>query len=353
MKNAKNYKNLFLMLSLAIIFAIAFGGCGSSGGMYNKSGSMSADREYYGGADSYDYDGAYKNETAMYNDAANTSYSMISADNSAAANIPAERKIIRDANVTVEVENVEKSYENILARLAEFGGYKANDSMENYGENNIRIEATLKIPYKKLDDFITELKKEGNVKNSSTTSKDITDQYYDAEIRLETLEKTLENYFRFLENAKNVEEQLQVTAYINDVTYQIEQIKGCLNLWKSLVDYSTVTLYLYEPYQAPAEVRELKWDSLSLEDMGWFISSGFLTVCNGIFKIILWIIIGILVASPIFIPTAIVLFFVIRRYKRKQKERILYYQNMQNMQNPQNIGVNPVVNPADTGDKKG
>jgi len=321
MKNVKNYKNLFALLIVAIIFALVFGGCGSSEGMfdyaYNAIGSKA----------NYDYEGAevYRDSGVVSSNVSGGNYKLTltaaEVNESSAPSLPADRKIIRDANVTVEVENVEKSYENILARLAEFGGYKANDSMENYGENNIRIEATLKIPYKKLDDFITELKKEGNVKNSSTTSKDITEQYYDAEIRLETLEKSLENYFRFLENAKNVEEQLQVTSYINDITYQIEQVKGSLNLWKALVDYSTVTLHLYEPYQAPAEVRELTWDSLTIDDMGWFISSGFLSVINAIFSMFQWILIIIAVISPILIPGLIVLFVLLHRHKKKKKQR--------------------------------
>jgi len=336
MKNLKNYKNLFALLALAVIFAVAFAGCGYSGGMDNKSEAILADRG------SYDYDGAYNDEIAMYDDVADKySYSVLSAD-APPANNSVERKIIRDANVTLEVENVEKAYETVLEYLKSFGGYKADDSMQTYNENSTKINATFKVPSGKLDDFLAELKKEGKVISLNTTSDDITDKYYDAKIRLDNFEKELENYREILKNTKTVEEHLQVTQYINDVTYRIEQIKGSLKLWDSLVDYSTVVLSLYEPYEAPAEVRELKWDSLTLDDMGWFISSGFLGVCNLIFSAAQWILIGIVILSPVIIPAAVVLFFVIRAYRKNQKRPI---QNIQ--QNQSNNNAAPADNSWD------
>ena len=343
--NKKKIKKIFVLCSAVLIFALLSAGCSGMAPLMNNI-SEKSDSNYNsgsGGSGYYDYDDGYdysperaENEMLDYvGGDAGSSYSMLSGDPSS-ANVAAERKIIRDANITMEVEDVEKSYDNMLALLSSFGGYEAKRDMRNNNNGYPTIGATLKIPASKLDSFLSEIKKEGETISSNISSSDITDQYYDSKIRITTLEKTLENYYGFLENAKDVDEQLRVTRYINDITQEIEQLKGSINRWDSLVEYSTVILNLYRPYEAPVpepEPREINWNSLSLEDMGWFISSGFLSVCNAIFSVLQWLVIAVITISPVIIPVLIILFVLIRRHKNKKKRL------MQNMQNQNNIPV--------------
>ena len=339
MKNAKKYKNLCTVFVLVLICAILILSAGCSGGsgiLNNMSGSKISDSNYNSGGGNYfdEYDSAdYEYAAADYDYSGGLlnymapgeimELSDLSAESGSGASVlPADRKIIRDANITMEVEDVELSYDNILKLLSSFGGYEAKRDMHSNYKDYPTVSATLKIPANKLDTFLTDIKKEGETISSSITSSDITDQYYDSKIRITTLEKTLDNYYEFLENAKDVDEQLRVTRYINDITQEIEQLKGSIKRWDSLVDYSTVTLNLYRPYEAPVpepEPREINWNSLSLEDMGWFISSGFLSVCNAIFSVLQWIVIAIATISPVVIPGAIILVVLIRRHMKKNK----------------------------------
>ena len=331
MKNKRNYKNLILLLALGLICMILFTSCSSAAGVadfYGFSGNKSSASPYAdsgGAAYDYSYDvyesdyAAAKSLGMAYPDGEIFEFLAESGDSN--SNLPANRKIIRDADITMEVEEVEQSYDNILALLGSFGGYEATRSMSNNSYGYPVANATLKIPAGKLDAFLAELKKEGEVISSYISSDDISDKYFDSTIRLETLEKELEKYYEFLENAKDVEEQLQVSRSISDITYQIEQLKGSIRRWDSLVDYSTVKINLYRKYEAPVEPREIKWDSLSVEDMGWFISSGFLSVINAIFSMFQWILIIIAVISPILIPGLIVLFVLLHRHKKKKKQR--------------------------------
>jgi hypothetical protein len=337
MKNVKIYKNLFALLSIAIVFTLVLGGCGASGYSNSKSSEMlsSPNRADSGGGNYYEAE-SYALSSYDYDEESGAEYSLLSAAGATRASLPADRKIIRDANVTMEVENVEKAYDNILASLASFGGYEANRNMQTYNEDDTSVYATFKIPANKLDMFLAGLKNEGKVKNSNISSSDITDAYHDSKIRLDTLEKTLENYYRFLENAVDVDEQLRVTRYINDTTAEIEQIKGILKLWDSLVDYSTITLSLYKTYQAPKEVREIKWNSLSLEDFLYYLGSVFLGVCNGIYYIFAWLLIAIVTLSPIFIPIVVLVLILVYRYNKKKKKKAI-----QAGQNSQNKSVNP------------
>ncbi|MCL2815487.1 MAG: DUF4349 domain-containing protein [Oscillospiraceae bacterium] len=328
MKNLKKYKNLFGFLVLALACAILSGGCSSAYDSFNygKSADYANSSPESGGNLLRAYD-AFEAE----GEAAEEVFALLSAADSgtAANNLPADRKIIRDASVTMEAEEVEPSYENILALLSNLGGYEADRSMYSNSYGYPVINSTLKVPAGKLDSFLAEIKKEGEIVSSNISSSDISDKYFDARIRLETLEKTLENYYRFLESAESVEEQLEVTRYINDTTYEIEQLKGSLRRWDSLIDYSTVTFYLYPVNEAPEEPRVIEWDSLSLDDMGWFISSGFLGVCNAIFSVLQWVVISILAISPILIALAVLIFLLVRRHKKTKAKKLLQWQQAQ------------------------
>jgi len=307
-------KKLFILLTAVIICAGLSAGCNSGEGAFDSSGNMAAPRmeapEEYWLETEYEY----------ADDGADVIMELTSGGTTA---LPAERKIIRDAEITMEVEDAEAAYESILAFLSGLGGYEASRSMNTSSANryySLANTATLKVPAANLDKFLAGLKDEGEVISSNISSADITDQYFDSQIKLTTLELTLENYFKFLEEAANVDEQLRITRFINDITREIESLKGSLRRWDSLVDYSTVVLYIYRPYEAPIPEREIKWDSLSLEDMGWFISSGFLGLVNFIFSALQWIIIALLVMSPVIVPVAALLFLLIRRHKKKQKK---------------------------------
>ena len=344
MKNTKKYKNLCVLFVLVLIFAsvVLSAGCGNKSSNDTIFGYIGENGGgFYDFANSYDAEYAPPQEMKeSYADEKGYEIALVAAGStggevSAASNLPANRKIIRDAYITMEVEDIEKSYDNILASLAKFGGYEAGRNM-NASSTDYRYAATntatLKIPAEKLDSFLNELKKEGEIKNSSISSADITDQYFDAQIRLTNLEKMLDKNYELFENATKVDDQLKIFREINEITTEIEQLKGRLRRWNDLVEYSTVTLNLYRPYEAPVpepEPRVLNWESISLDDMGWLISSGFLNVVSTIFRIIQLIIIAIAVISPIAIPVAIVVIILIRRTQKKKKQ-IMQMQNNAN-----------------------
>jgi len=327
---------------LVLLTTLLSAGCGDKGMDMEYSVTDIARKELAMEASggSAGYDGGYGPAANYWNspDEKEAEKLALSATDST---MPAERKIIRDANMTLQVESVEKAYDNIAAVTASMGGYEANKNMYiekqgiyDYNRGYIYISApalnaTLKIPSGRLDQFLAAIKGEGEVISQSTSSADITDQYFDAQIELTMLEMMLENYYRFLENAKDVDEQLKVTRSINDTKTSIEKLKGKLRQWDSFVEYSTVWIYLSQPFDLPEpepEPRVITWDSLSLEDVGWLISSGFVKVVNAIYKIFLWIIIALAVASPILVPAALLIIFAVRSSRKKAR---IYMQTVQ------------------------
>jgi len=344
----KKYKNMLGLVSLALIFTVLLNGCSSNGGIYTKSAdsanyNYAEESPYYdeylyekAGGD-YDYEVGAVPEYANKVDSGNSvyrEYDMLSENSN---NLPTDRKIIRDARIVMEVDEVEKSFDEIIVILNGFGGYEASSDMRTSIPN---VNATLKIPANKLDAFLAELKNIGEVITSNITSSDVSDQYFDAEIRLETLEKTLEKYYEYLATSADIESQLSITYQISNITYDIEQLKGSLRRWNSLIEYSTVNIELYKTYEPPEPVREINWNSLSLDDMGWYISSGFLSVCNTIFSILQWIVIIIATISPIIVPLFILILILVLYVKRKNKKNRLKIENAKKISNNNNNSGN-------------
>jgi len=325
-------KKLFILTAAAIICAGPLAGCGGAFDAKNGESYMYAES---GGANmaapqapaDYDYDYGYHDEIYAYKYEYEAEDGFELALTSSTSSLPEGRKIIRDAEITMEVEDAELSYENILAFLTSLGGYETGRNMNSSSSNryySLANTATLKVPAANLDKFLAGLKEEGEVISSNISSADITEQYFDSQIKLTTLEMTLENYYRFLEEAQNIDEQLRITRYINDITREIEGLKGSLRRWDSLVEYSTVVLYMYRPYEAPVPEREINWNSLSFEDMGWFMSSGFLGVINLIFSAAQWILIALVTVSPVVAPIVVFIILMVRRHRKKTKQNKNY-----------------------------
>ena len=306
-------------LLLFIICAVFISGCSSSdymsGGNYNMAMPAPAGEIYFE-EESWTYYDVDAVQTAGRGTELSEFLQMSVSPEKSPQSV--QRKIIKNADVNIEAPDVEQAYENILRELEFNTGYEASKNTESWGDYTY-IRAELKVPADFLDDFLRVIAQEGDIRSQNIYSSDITDQYYDFQTRLLTLEKTLVKYYEFLDNARNVEEQLQVSSYISDLTYQIESLKGSINRWDFLTAYSNVSIYIYKTPED--ELRVIEWSSLSFDDMGYLIKSGFVGVSSFIVNMFQRIFIALIAGSPVIIPVAAIIFILIRRAKIKRNRK--------------------------------
>jgi|GEM_PF-3868887 len=227
-----------------------------------------------------------------------------------------ERKIIRNADISLEVSGVEKAYEKILDWAKKNGGYESSRHME-LGNGKPYISATIKIKAENLDAFLTHTKTVGKTLDSSIRSDEVTDQYYDLETRLKTMRKTLDKYYEFLAETKTVKEMLEVQSSIDRMTLEIESIEGQLRLLKAMVAESTVNLTLSEKPDVVTDTEEeIIWSALSFGDMLTLTGRMFVRVGNFFVSLLQWLVI----ASPILLillAVYLILRISIKRYRKK------------------------------------
>jgi len=250
-----------------------------------------------------------------------------------------ERKVIRNASLVLEVVEPEDTenegdsqaasqlYALIVERCNQLGGHEFSNNMTQHeGHSNVRttVHGVLKVPPEKLDEFLKFVGDSARIKASKSNSEDVTANYYDLQTRLETKRKSLESYYKLLENADNLDDVVSLQRTIDSIIEDIEATEGKLKVMESMTRMATVTLEIHQvlEFEEIEERREVDWGALSADDMGYLIRNGFRAVVNFIAGLFQWIIIAVAVTSPLWIPVAIVIVVLVTLSKKKRKARL-------------------------------
>lgn len=153
-----------------------------------------------------------------------------------------ERKLIISVDLSVNSKDIEKSYKSIEEKVKEYKGY-----FENIDSYKYRYFIALRITKDNLYNFLEFIENNQNVQNKNINTEDITENYYDIENRIKNREALLDKFRSYLKEAKNIEEILSVEDRINNLTYEIERMKGNFENLTSLIEYSKVNITIKNP----------------------------------------------------------------------------------------------------------
>jgi hypothetical protein len=183
------------------------------------------------------------------------------------------RKLIRSANFSVEAafalryENMNKAAQKIEALARQYGGY-----IEQSSADTASINCTVRVPSKSYDNLLAGISTLGKIISRRENAEDVTIKYYDLEGRLATKKTLLSTYRSYLARASTIEEILDIESRIADLQNEIDWLGTQLTELVNLVDYASVSLYLFNP----AEIRPY-----SLGDRILRLFSSFGTVASG------------------------------------------------------------------------
>ncbi|MFN3484893.1 MAG: DUF4349 domain-containing protein, partial [Planctomycetota bacterium] len=157
------------------------------------------------------------------------------------------RKIIRNANLHLEVE----SYDAAYARLSEIAqaekGFVAGADTERLPNGKMRAKVTVRVPPERFEAALARLRELGTVRRQSITTQDVTKAYVDLEARLASKQALVERLKKVLAEAKGtVKELMEVEVQMGRTIEEIEAIKGELRYYDNLIGLSTIVLELAE-----------------------------------------------------------------------------------------------------------
>jgi hypothetical protein len=230
----------------------------------------------------------------------------------AAVPVPTDRKVIRHGHMSLEVDSVEDILARIKTLVNDAGGYISNENVseDHYARKSGSIAC--RIPAEKLDWTMEQIGGWGKTENVSVNADDITDQYYDLEIRLENQKALAKRLVALLERRTNeLKDLLEIERELARVRTQIDSMEGRKRLWDSQVALSTLVIEVHEPLPKIAGDEGGAWRTL-LRSFGEAADNFVLTIA------------GIISASGAVVPLLAVLVFLgwIWRTWRKRKKRV-------------------------------
>ena len=157
-----------------------------------------------------------------------------------------DKKIIKTANLNLEVKDYNAYNTSLRDKLKQFGGYIAQEE-QSQSEYKIENTITIKIPVDQFDDAVNSIS--SNVKElneKKITSEDVTTEVIDTRSRLEAKKQVRLRYLDLLKQAKNMEEILRVQSEINGIQEQIESAAGRMEYLQHSSSFSTIHLTYYQ-----------------------------------------------------------------------------------------------------------
>ncbi|MDD3840614.1 MAG: DUF4349 domain-containing protein [Clostridia bacterium] len=216
------------------------------------------------------------------------------------------RKIIN--NAYIEMETVE--FDSIIRKITQMveiqGGYVKNSNISGFSKDVSRsAHIELKVPQGKFGQFIEVIKGYGEIIELSESGEDITSQYFDTEARLKTLEIQEERLLALLEKAEKLDTILKLENELSRIRLEIENLTGTLKKWDHLVEYSTISINIYEVKKEEIEkIDQNLWQRMA---------NSFIKSLNSLVKGIEALIIFIGAVLP-YIPLILLAIWLFKKY---------------------------------------
>jgi hypothetical protein len=164
----------------------------------------------------------------------------------APAELKEDRKIVKTGYITLEVEDIAETMDEVAEMADELNGYVVSSYKHEY-ERGVSGYIAIRVPSEKFDEAFERLRQLAiAVPYETTTAKDVTEEYVDLEAQLGNLLATEAQYLALLDKAENVEEMLKVQKELSKVRGEIEQIEGRMKYLEQTSETSLIEVDLEE-----------------------------------------------------------------------------------------------------------
>lgn len=228
----------------------------------------------------------------------------------------ADRKIIRNANLTIEVNSTTEAQHRVTSIAESHGGFVVTSEAKQRqdadpGKRTLDIKLVVRIPAARFGVALDEIRKlANNLREENVTGQDVTEEFIDLEARIKTQRALELQFLEIMKQAYKVEDALSVQRQIADVRTDIEKLEGRKRFLENRASLSTITVNIEAPKQIAVsttgfsrELREAVSDSL---DLGAAL----------ILFLVRFVIVMIPVTLFVLLPLGLVLRYLVQRAKR-------------------------------------
>ena len=228
-----------------------------------------------------------------------------------------DRKIIRNADITIEVGSTPEAQHRVTSIAETHGGFvvtSESKQRENIdpSQRTVDFKLVVRIPFDQFGVALDEIRKlASNIPEEKTNGQDVTEEFIDLEARIKT-QKALElQFMEIMRQATKIADALEVQSKLADVRTEIEKLEGRKRFLENRSSLATITVNIQAPKPAIAttptgfrhSLREAASDGIDL-------ASG----------MVLFFVRLVIVLLPVLVlvglPSALIVRYVIRRMKR-------------------------------------
>jgi hypothetical protein len=160
-----------------------------------------------------------------------------------------ERMIVRTGNMSLVVEDVSQTVEDITQMALAFGGYVVSSNIRGE-EEEMRGWIAFRVADDKFETALEQLRDMAvKVESEQTYSQDVTEEYIDLQARLGNAEATEQQYLALLDKAEEIEDILDIYSYLSRIRSEIEQLKGRIQYLEQTTSTSLIEVSM-EPEEA-------------------------------------------------------------------------------------------------------
>lgn len=158
-----------------------------------------------------------------------------------------------------------------------YGGYYSTGNRWGY--------FTIRVPREHYQAFLSGVGDVAHVSSRTTSTQDVGEAYYDAELHLATLQTKHERLLDLLAQATMMEDIISLESALSDVEYQIQQYSSTLTRYDGLIDFATIHLDLQEVVR----VTDNPTESAPLSArIGAAFTDGWNNFCDGMAGFAVW-----------------------------------------------------------------
>jgi len=179
--------------------------------------------------------------------------SLLDGEKAEAVSAATDRKIIRNADLTIEVTSPTETQSKIVSIAEAHGGFVVNSEAKQRDTGDatnrtLDIKLVVRIPENQFGVVLDKVRGLANNRNEEkVTGQDVTEEFIDLEARIKTQRALEAQFLQIMKQAGKIEDALEVQRQIAEVRTEIEKLEGRKRFLDNRSSLSTITVNILAP----------------------------------------------------------------------------------------------------------
>ena len=226
------------------------------------------------------------------------------------------RKIIRNAELSLEVSDPAQGQRKITSIAETLGGFVVtSESKQTEGQDpsqqTLEVSLVVRVPALQYNSALEQIRSVGSrVITEKSTGQDVTEDFIDLEARIKT-QKALElQFLEIMKQANKVGDALEVQRQIAEVRTDIEKLEGRKRFLENKASLSTISVSLRTPAAIAVSTSSFG------RNVTEAVADSVATASAIVLVLIRFVIVMVPVLILIVLPGAVLARFIVRRAQR-------------------------------------